>query len=37
VEAPDDFYYFKLVGPEETLASWAESFGEFISSIRQTG
>lgn len=37
VEAPDDFYYFKLVGPEETLIRWAASFGEFIGSIRRRG
>lgn len=36
VEAPDDLYYFKLIGSEETLIRWAESFGEFIGSIRRS-
>lgn len=37
VEAADDTYYFKLVGPEPTVRKWARSFDEFIRSIKRTG
>lgn len=34
VEGSSDIYYFKLVGPEETVEQWAGSFGEFIGNLR---
>ena len=34
VETPDGNYFFKAVGPEKTIAQWANSFDDYIKSIR---
>jgi len=33
IEAPKGPYYVKLVGPSKTVATWNESFNEFLRSI----
>lgn len=35
VETPEGSYFFKLTGPEKTIAQWAGSFQQFINSIRK--
>ncbi len=35
VETGEGPWFFKLVGPEKTVAKWSESFEQFISSIRR--
>ncbi|MBT6907463.1 MAG: hypothetical protein HOA27_25170 [Gemmatimonadetes bacterium] len=31
------FFYFKLIGPKDTVALWAPSFEQFIQSIKKDG
>ena len=35
VETSDGPWFFKLVGPEKTIAKWSDSFDHFIKSIRK--
>lgn len=35
VETPEGSYFFKLTGPEKTIARWADSFQQFINSIQK--
>jgi hypothetical protein len=35
VETPDGPWFFKLVGPEKTIGKWAESFDQFIRSVKK--
>ena len=35
VETPDGPWFFKLVGPQKTIGKWAESFDQFIRSVRR--
>lgn len=35
VETNDGPWFFKLVGPEKTIAKWQESFNGFISSFKK--
>ncbi len=35
LETPQGAYFFKLVGPEKTVAHWANSFSEFVKSAKK--
>jgi hypothetical protein len=35
LETPQGPYFFKLVGPEKTVANWAQSFNEFVKSAKK--
>lgn len=35
LETPQGPYFFKLVGPEKTVAHWAKSFSEFVKSAKK--
>ncbi len=35
LETPQGPYFFKLVGPEKTIAHWANSFSEFVKSAKK--
>ena len=35
VRSPAGHFFFKLVGPQQTLARWGESFEQFIASIQR--
>lgn len=35
VQIPQNTYYFKLVGPIETITHWYESFNNFVDSIQK--
>lgn len=35
LETPQGSYFFKLVGPEQTVAHWANSFSEFVKSAKK--
>jgi hypothetical protein len=35
LETPQGPYFFKLVGPEKTVAYWANSFSEFVKSAKK--
>jgi hypothetical protein len=34
VESSEGPWFFKLVGPEKTIAKWAASFDQFINSFK---
>ena len=36
LESPQGPWFFKLIGPEKTIARWSESFRQFIESAKQT-
>lgn len=36
LETTDGPYFFKLVGPEQTVAKWAASFDQFMKSAKRT-
>jgi hypothetical protein len=36
LETPQGPYFFKLVGPEKTVAHWANSFSEFVKSAKKS-
>ena len=36
VETPEGPWFFKLVGPEKTIAKWSGSFDEFVNSIKKS-
>ena len=36
VTSPASFYYFKLTGPEQTVAHWRDSFDGLVNSIEQS-
>jgi hypothetical protein len=36
LETPQGSYFFKLVGPEKTVAHWANSFSEFVKSAKKS-
>jgi hypothetical protein len=36
LETPQGPYFFKLVGPEKTVAHWADSFSEFVKSAKKS-
>jgi len=35
VETPEGPWFFKLVGPEKTIAKWSQTFSQFIQGIRK--
>ncbi|MGH7601656.1 MAG: hypothetical protein ACREOI_35290 [bacterium] len=37
LETPQGAYFFKLVGPEKTVAHWANSFSAFVKSAKKNG
>lgn len=37
VEAPTGAFYFKLVGPEQTVTKWEASFDQFVKQMKPSG